>query len=667
MNTNVLKFENIFYDVRNNILASNNSSKIESREKSSTVNSSAVRDEYIRLLNGLSGQFESRKLSAIMGPSGHGKTSLLDVISGNLQKDSKTSGRILYNGQERIESEWINKCDYMPSEMNLCKDMTVFEYIRFSAMCKCKYGNDEVIDGVIDEIINDLSLHEIRDTRIGKISGGEFMIMSVIAELVVNKEIIILDEPTTGLDSHRAFEVVEYLKSHAVKYNRIIIMTLHHPGPGLFSLIDNLYFIINGDFVYEGTVDNLTNFFEQEGLVKPEKLSKPEFLFEIFSDKTHYEEVHISQKKGKDISYRKKLEGEMKEKYMTNGNYFRAFISPSIRQFVELYKRGIIMGFRNSSNNHSHSTLLTCMFLVFFLIIFLLVPVIKFTMVFDILPNIGMLEKVVKFAGIIKEKCPEIYKPICKILIHRTFIEFNILCSIYCPIYIKPDLLLLEFTKGTYSPYIFYLAFSCIELTFELIKLLLILPVFGVFKLHVGLLDINILIYIVFSTIFAKLSFITFYILIKHRLTTAILSLFKLFLAIGVSGEFMSIETLPNYLKISIDILCLFFWNNKSLDDYLWKYNIQSLYNVIGTPEENSITLPSRNLQNRISLSDEGTEQYHKEIVHYIMHLVINRSVNFYINTRVNISMLILGPLCTIIMGTIFTYIFLLPKIRTRL
>ena len=104
---NILKFDKLVYEVKN-------------KDKE-------IHTEYARIINGLSGQVESGKITAVMGASGCGKTHFFELLIGNLASNCKTSGNITYNGKERDWKEWINKIAFLPQEDIFYQDLTLFE------------------------------------------------------------------------------------------------------------------------------------------------------------------------------------------------------------------------------------------------------------------------------------------------------------------------------------------------------------------------------------------------------------------------------------------------------------------------------------------------------------------------------------------------------------
>ncbi|CAD25872.1 ABC TRANSPORTER [Encephalitozoon cuniculi GB-M1] len=244
-------------------------------------------NKYVKLINGVSVTFESGKLSAIMGPSGSGKTTLINSIVGMVQEGSMTYGRILFREEERDPKTWLFHVAYLSQDDCTAPYITVYEYIYFCVNCRTtrKQRGGRSTEEVVDEVMKRLHIESLRDVVMTAVSGGERKRVMIAIEFAVVPDVLILDEPTTGLDSHLAFELIQMVKQYAVENNKIVITTIHQPGPGLFDMFDSLLFLHEGSVVYSGPADRCESFFNTKGIHRT-GLSMSEFLFELFSNKS---------------------------------------------------------------------------------------------------------------------------------------------------------------------------------------------------------------------------------------------------------------------------------------------------------------------------------------------------------------------------------------------
>jgi ATP-binding cassette, subfamily G (WHITE), member 1 len=243
------------------------------------------RHRYIRLISGVSGRFVSGELTALMGGSGSGKTSLINMIAGRIERSARTSGSITLNSRKRDVGEWLRRLAYLEQFDKFLPYLTVEETIRYSALFRRSDLNVKVVERKVEEIMERLDLTRIRGTLMRSISGGESKRCMAAVELIVESDIIFLDEPTTGLDSHLALDLIKILREYARANDKIVVVSVHQPGDGMFGLFDNLLFLQSGRTFYNGPAAGLRAFFAQHGLYKPSELSMSEYLFELHARK----------------------------------------------------------------------------------------------------------------------------------------------------------------------------------------------------------------------------------------------------------------------------------------------------------------------------------------------------------------------------------------------
>ncbi|CAD7697824.1 unnamed protein product [Ostreobium quekettii] len=209
-------------------------------------------------------------LFAIMGPSGAGKTTLLDILSGR-KMDMGVTGDIRLSGHRLSAPKLRKACGYVLQDDVLPGTSTVWEYIMFHAQLRLPRGTEAgKIEERVKQIMDDLGLNKVANSYIGDsmvrgLSGGEKRRVSIACELLTQPGVLILDEPTTGLDSTNATTVVDMLASLASS-GTTVIMSIHQPRPNFFHLMQQLM-ILSGDgqVVYTGTVPQAHDHFTSLG------------------------------------------------------------------------------------------------------------------------------------------------------------------------------------------------------------------------------------------------------------------------------------------------------------------------------------------------------------------------------------------------------------------
>ena len=237
------------------------------------------------ILNSVSGRAKSGECLAIIGSSGAGKTTLLNHLSRKIEsKNLKVSGDVLLNG-EQIDNDKFNLiASYVMQDDILEPTMTPLEILMFTAKLKLKLSNEE-IEKKVKQMIDDLHLNRCQNTKVGSViergvSGGERKRTSIGVELISDPKIVFLDEPTTGLDSFNAYEVIQLLQELSA-LGKTVIFTIHQPSSEIFNLLDKLCILALGKTVFFGPHEKSLDFFESIGLKMPAKYNPFEHFMEM--------------------------------------------------------------------------------------------------------------------------------------------------------------------------------------------------------------------------------------------------------------------------------------------------------------------------------------------------------------------------------------------------
>lgn len=223
------------------------------------------------ILTDITGSVTPGKVMAILGASGAGKSTFLDILA-HKNKRGKVSGSLFVNGRE-MEDEKLYKrvIGFVDQEDHLMSTLTVYETVLYSAILRLpREMSLEAKKFRTLETMNELGILSIKDSRIGEsgkrsISGGEKRRVSIACELVTGPSILFLDEPTSGLDSFNAFNVVDSLVTLAREYNRTVVFTIHQPQSNIVSLFDRLLLLASGRMVYSGDFKRCQEHFEALG------------------------------------------------------------------------------------------------------------------------------------------------------------------------------------------------------------------------------------------------------------------------------------------------------------------------------------------------------------------------------------------------------------------
>lgn len=196
---------------------------------------------------------ESGKLVGIMGGSGVGKSTLLNVLNGNLKP---ASGEILINGYNIYDEQHKDKLNgvigFIPQDDLLIEDLTVYQNLYYNArLCLDRY-DDHKIRELVDRVLVDLDLYGIRDLKVGKplnkvISGGQRKRVNIGLELIREPSVLFVDEPTSGLSSVDS-EMVMTLLREQVQKGKLVIINIHQPSSNLYKMFDKIIFMDKGGY-----------------------------------------------------------------------------------------------------------------------------------------------------------------------------------------------------------------------------------------------------------------------------------------------------------------------------------------------------------------------------------------------------------------------------------
>ncbi|KAJ1666843.1 hypothetical protein EV178_001927 [Coemansia sp. RSA 1646] len=230
-----------------------------------------TKDGVRRILQNVSGSIYPGELVAIMGSSGAGKTSLLNVLSSRVQ-GGKLYGDIKFNGTKcnphkfKRMLAYVEQDDLMHATLSVQETLTVSAKLRLPSK---KYTDQEKLQRV-DDVMRQMRLSHIAGSKIGSpgmrgVSGGERKRVSIGIELVTDPSILVLDEPSSGLDSSSAEMVVKLTKDMCRERNLTTLMTIHQPSAEMMAQYDKLILLSQGKLVYIGPADQALQYFGQLG------------------------------------------------------------------------------------------------------------------------------------------------------------------------------------------------------------------------------------------------------------------------------------------------------------------------------------------------------------------------------------------------------------------
>lgn len=185
----------------------------------------------------------------ILGPNGSGKTTLINLLIDNVKR---TSGEILLDGEEILSlgAEYRDMIGYMPQQQALYNDFSAYMYLKY--MCSVKgirHGNE-----LISEMLKKVNLYDVRNSKTGTFSGGMKQRLMFVQALLNDPKILILDEPTAGLDPKERINFRNMLAE--LSQDKIILLATHIVSD-IECIADEVLLLKKGDLIKKDTPENL--------------------------------------------------------------------------------------------------------------------------------------------------------------------------------------------------------------------------------------------------------------------------------------------------------------------------------------------------------------------------------------------------------------------------
>ena len=249
-----------------------------------------------QILLSVFGSLKANTTTAILGPSGSGKSSLLNILAGRQGPSDtlKITCSVTINGQAIDPIANRENVAYVMQDDSIDATVTPREALMFSAKLRCPDFDLSQKRSIVGNLLNSLGIEECADTFVGGelikgISGGERKRTSIGVELITLPKVLFLDEPTSGLDSFSALGVVENLLELAVTGGTTVLCTIHQPSSEIFNLFQNVILMKSGRVVYSGSVKALPPYFESFGFSLPPHTNPADFVLSVIMRHTEAE------------------------------------------------------------------------------------------------------------------------------------------------------------------------------------------------------------------------------------------------------------------------------------------------------------------------------------------------------------------------------------------
>eukprot|EP00933_Yihiella_yeosuensis_P045258 TRINITY_DN40609_c0_g1_i1.p1 TRINITY_DN40609_c0_g1~~TRINITY_DN40609_c0_g1_i1.p1 ORF type:complete len:639 (-),score=121.46 TRINITY_DN40609_c0_g1_i1:148-2064(-) len=245
-----------------------------------------TKDGTRKILNELDLIARSRQLWALMGPSGAGKTTFLELIALEL-RGGKASGSVTLN-DEQLDFEVFRKhAVYVEQYDTHWGYLTCREIMNYAAELYIPGDPDEQKASVQNKM-EQLGLLECADTMAGNaflkgLSGGQRKRLTLGVACLKKPVLMLLDEPTSGLDAASAAGVTGYLQKLAHEDGIIVIATIHQPATDVFLLFDKVLFLTSGREAYNGPANKVADYCSFIGQPLPPMTNPADFFLNLIN------------------------------------------------------------------------------------------------------------------------------------------------------------------------------------------------------------------------------------------------------------------------------------------------------------------------------------------------------------------------------------------------
>ncbi|AZV55147.1 ATP-binding cassette domain-containing protein [Clostridium sp. AWRP] len=203
-----------------------------------------------KALSNINLEVNSPNFIGLLGPNGAGKSTFMKLL---ISKIIPTAGEIIVDGKpiQKYEKELRKQLGYLPQSFGLYDELTVYEFLDY--MCALKEIKNNV-KGIIGQAIEKTDLQEKRNFKIKTLSGGQRQRVGIAQVLLGNPELIILDEPTVGLDPE---ERINFRNVFSQTANDKIVLLSTHIIDDIQAICNRIIIINNGTILFDGTSPDL--------------------------------------------------------------------------------------------------------------------------------------------------------------------------------------------------------------------------------------------------------------------------------------------------------------------------------------------------------------------------------------------------------------------------
>ncbi|XP_065199289.1 protein white-like [Sycon ciliatum] len=288
------------------------------------------------ILDSINGEVKAGSLLAIMGASGAGKTTFLNLLTDRTASGLQVNAVLAINNNAIKPSDVRKISSYVQQQDLFFSSLTVLEHLTVQALLRMnrELSRKERLQRAQD-VLHELGLSDVVNSYIGSvfgrsrgISGGQRKRLSFATEVLTDPPLLFVDEPTTGLDSFAAETVVRHLKNMSEK-GRTVLCTIHQPATEVFNCFDELLLLAEGRTAYLGARSDAVAYFSNIGYACPHDFNPADFYI--------YTLAVVPTEKERTLKQIKQITDKYREVEESSGITERMIPKPSV-QVMETVK-----------------------------------------------------------------------------------------------------------------------------------------------------------------------------------------------------------------------------------------------------------------------------------------------------------------------------------------
>jgi len=238
-----------------------------------------------KLVDNVSANVPGGRVLAVMGPSGAGKTTMLNMLTLDPGSGNAT-GFLTLNGHPLTPALYAQHCAYVTQQDLLWTFLTCREHLRMALDLYRPSLSAKERETAIDDLLDSTGLMSCQHTKAGNmffrgLSGGQKRRLSLAIALAKRPSVIFLDEPTSGLDSAASAKIMKFMKEIAMQANIAIVCTIHQPSASVFEGFDDTLILSGGHIAYFGPAAQLAQHLADVGRPMQPNANPAEYALDV--------------------------------------------------------------------------------------------------------------------------------------------------------------------------------------------------------------------------------------------------------------------------------------------------------------------------------------------------------------------------------------------------